>query len=80
MGKRAQWDPVIEDYETAIEITSGYSAVLDNQAHPSTGNEECDTAIAFYNKTIELSQDPAITKIAEQSILFINTWLEDTAN
>jgi tetratricopeptide (TPR) repeat protein len=77
IGKRTQWDPVIEEYETALEIVSGYSEI-DNQAAPATGSEECDTAIACYNKTIELSQEPAISKIAEEAILFINQWLEKT--
>ena len=75
--KQKLWDMVIDDYETAIALTTG-SLVPTDKSSGAMLQEELALALADYKKAAAVSSDPAFTGKMKESLEFIEAWSNET--
>jgi tetratricopeptide (TPR) repeat protein len=68
-----QWDLAIADFSKAIELDPMYVKAYINRASAYSANGQKDLAIADLNLAISISQDPALTQIAEDNLTVIQS-------
>ncbi len=76
LNKQRQWDPVIEDYNTAISLITGSATTQYNSGSEALA-EELAQALADYRRAAEISEDTAFAQKAWETIEFIEKWSND---
>ena len=65
---RKEYDKAITDYTRVIELDPNYAAAYCNRGYAYAMKKEYDMATTDFKKCIELSDDPSITKYAEDNL------------